>query len=347
MKASKLTLLLLLIFISCNKSEDLNPINSTNDYTKASAISSAFGTANNQYGKPGPYEVATNAVRGDCRQLFGIASKVLAAIKLLDPEIRCSPAFPYGFEQNFSTEVFYPADIQNLEKLPVINFVGGILSNQGHYDALIKLWTSYGFVVINSNNFINTAPTMHIYGAIEAAKLNDNPKSPLYKKIDLSKMLIAGHSAGGGASILLSSLSQKTLNIIDPRIRIIGSFPIQPGPLALGITVKYPTFITTGELDLIVSPLGWPILWQSNLINHVPSWIATARYATHFSPTLDLKRNEFAGISVAWMLYRGQNDSTASRYFLGSDYLLSSDPQFIQGILNPLAVQRNKKADKL
>ncbi|WP_166333679.1 poly(ethylene terephthalate) hydrolase family protein [Sphingobacterium chungjuense] len=347
MKNLILILPLVLFLSSCQKDEEPLTTQALGDKSKASAIVNAFGLANAEYSKLGPYEVATNAVRGDCRQLVGIASKVLASLKLINPEVRCSPAFPYGFEQNFSTEAFYPANIQSLEKIPVINFVGGILSNQGHYEALATLWASYGFVVINSNNFINTVPTMHIYGAIEASKLNDDPLSPLYNKIDLTKMIVAGHSAGGGASILTSSLSQKALDIIDPRLRILGSLPIQPGPLAIGTTVKHPTFIITGELDLIVSPLLWPNLWQSNLIKRVPSWIATARFATHFSPTLDIQRNEFAGISVAWMLYQGKNDESASRYFVGTDYLLQSDPQFIQGTLNPLRVQRNNLADRL
>ena len=79
----------------------------------------------------------------------------------------------------------------------------------------------------------------------------------------------------------------------------------------------------------------------------VPTWTGTAKYATHFSPTMELNRNEYAGISVAWMLYRGKDDANASTYFLGKDYKLSKDDQFFQLRINPLRVQRNKLADKL
>ncbi|MFD2742045.1 MULTISPECIES: poly(ethylene terephthalate) hydrolase family protein [Sphingobacterium] len=343
-------LLMTLILFSCSKKGDLPPVQITEDDANASLLFNATGDANNEYGKMGPYTVSTNAVRGDCLQLVGVATKVLGTIRILDPGIRCSSSFPYGFDSQFSTEVFYPANIKSLDKLPVINFVGGILSDQGHYTTLASLWASYGFIVVNSGNFINTVPTMHIFGAKEVSNLNNDPSSDLYNKVDLSKMIIAGHSAGGGATLLTSSLSQTALNLIDPHIRIIASLPIQPGPLALGSTAKAPTFLLTGLLDLVVPAWGWPQL-QGNFIRSVPAWTATATTATHLSPTEPLGKNEYAGISVAWMLYNGKNDKDAANYFIGKDFRLSSDEQFVQGgstpRLVPLRVQRNSLAERL
>ncbi|MGC5698692.1 adenylate cyclase [Pseudomonas sp. NFXW11] len=310
----------------------------------ASPLVPALGLANEQFAKtPGPYSVTTNAVLSDCRGLMG----VLARIMLLDNSIQCNQSFPYGFSSPISTSVYYPANIKTLDKLPVINFVGGILSNQGQYTDLLRLWASYGFVVVVSSDFINTAPSMHVLGALELSKLNQDPTSPLFGKVDLARTIVAGHSAGGGASLLSSSLPANTLKGIDPQLNFIGSLPIEPGPIGFGSTVRTPTLVLTGAADVVVPAWAWPRLWQGGLIKTVPGWSATAHNATHFSPVRSVPENEFAGISTAWMLYIGKNDPAAKDYFVGEDYKLAKDPQFIRLLFNPLRVQRNEVADNL
>lgn len=310
----------------------------------ASQLVPALGLANDQYAKsPGPYAVSTNAVLSDCRGLLG----VLARGMLLDNSIQCNQSFPYGFSSPISTSVYYPASIKQLDKLPVVNFVGGILSNQGQYTELLRLWASYGFIVIISADFINTAPTMHVLGALELSKLNQDPSSPLFGKVDLSRTIVAGHSAGGGAAILSASLPPDTLKAIDPQLSYIGALPIEPGPIGLGSTVKTPTLVLTGAADVVVPAWAWPRLWQGGLIKTVPGWSATAHNATHFSPVRSIRENEFAGITTAWLLYVGKNDPAAKEYFVGEDYKLARDPQFIRWLFNPLRVQRNEVADSL
>ncbi|AZC26790.1 MULTISPECIES: alpha/beta hydrolase [Pseudomonas] len=310
----------------------------------ASQLVPAFGLANEQFAKTaGPYNVSTNAVLGDCRGLLG----VLARILLLDNSVQCNQSFPYGFSNPISTSVYYPSNIKTLDKLPVINFVGGILSNQGQYTNLLRLWASYGFIVVVSSDFINTAPSMHVLGAVELSKLNQDPTSPLFGKVDLSRTIVAGHSAGGGASILSSSLAPETLRAIDPQLSFIGSLPIEPGPIGLGSTVRTPTLVLTGAADVVVPAWAWPRLWQGGLIRTVPGWSATAHNATHFSPVRVVRENEFAGITTAWVLYVAKNDPAAREYFVGKDYKLAQDPQFIRLIFNPLRVQRNEVADEL
>lgn len=310
----------------------------------ASQLVPALGLANEQFAKsPGPYTVATNAVLSDCRGLLG----VLARILLLDNNLQCNQSFPYGFASPVSTSVYYPANIKSLDKLPVVNFVGGILSNQGQYTDMLRLWASYGFIVVVSSDFINTAPSMHVLGAVELSKLNQDPTSPLFGKVDLSRTIVAGHSAGGGASILSSSLMPQTLKAIDPQLDFIGSLPIEPGPIGLGSTVRTPTLVLTGAADVVVPAWAWPRLWQGGLIRTVPGWSATAHNATHFSPVRVVRENEFAGITTAWILYLAKNDPAAKAYFVGEDYKLARDPQFIRLAFNPLRVQRNEVADEL
>lgn len=353
MKKKNLFLLLTLVvclFASC-QDDTLEIQGSDNADTEQNSTRSVFadakGLANEAYAKQGPYAVSTNAVLGDCKTLFGIVPTILKHIGLLDSSLKCSDAFPYGFSNPFSLAVYYPSNVKELDKLPVMNFVGGIISNIGNYDELGKLWASYGYVVVISSDFINVTPTMHILGMLTVNQMNEDPYSPLYQKVDLSRMVIGGHSAGGGATLLTASIPQNAFGIINPEIRIIGALPVEPGPQALGFTVKCPTFILTGGADLIVPAWAWPKLTQSNLIKDVPAWTATAITATHYSPALKLKSNEFAGISVAWLKYLGYNDKTAKSFFVGKNYLLAKDKQFYQSILNPLRVKRNSMAENL
>ncbi|WP_156472429.1 poly(ethylene terephthalate) hydrolase family protein [Sphingobacterium populi] len=253
------------------------------------------------------------------------------------------------------TEIFYPSDIQSLENVPVISFVGGLLSNAANYDALINLWTSYGFIVVNSNNFINFSPTLHFTGIQQLVAENNDPSSPLYNKADLSKILVSGHSAGGGGALLISSsLVRPFLRAVDPNINIAGSFPMQASFNATGLTVDAPTLILTGQNDLTVIPYLQGLLTQYNLISRSPAWYICTRNSTHLTPTVELARNDYAGITVAFIRFLGQNNRDAARYFVGTPYRATQDPAFIQASTSiiptpthPIRVQRNNPANLL
>ncbi|KMQ61660.1 hypothetical protein ACM46_15925 [Chryseobacterium angstadtii] len=307
-----------------------NPIMAESQNASKSVLFPATGIANEQYATTGPYQVTTTAMVGKCENIGGIITDVLKSINVLDNSFKCTNNFPYGNNGlPINMSVYYPENIQNLSKLPVVNFVGGFTSNDGNYYDMAKLWASHGFVVIVSSNFVNVTPAMHVFAAIHAAKLNKDSQSPLYGKIDLSKMIVSGHSAGGGASFWAASFPESALHLIDPELKVVGSLPIQPSPLALGVTVKAPTFILTSALDYIV-PAFVPQVWYGPQTQHIPVWSATATTGTHFSPTMEVPKNEFAGITVAWLKYKGYNDSEAKAYFEGSNYKLKQDKQFIQ-----------------
>lgn len=342
------------IVLSCQDDEIIkneSAMQQTDALAGKSTIFPASGTANEEYGKAGPYEVSTTAVVGDCKQLAGIFVPILQGLKIMDHSVKCTKNFPYGFETPIATSVYYPTNIEDISgKLPVVNFVGGILSNNGNYDKMARLWASYGFVVTVSGDFFNSFPEMHVLGAMEASKLNKDTQSPLYDKVNMSKMILAGHSAGGGATILTASISESLLQTIDSDLKIVGALPIEPGPIAVDCTVRVPTLGLTGALDTVVPAITWPNIWQNNLINDVPAWSATANTATHMSPTMKVSHNEFAGITVAWIKYIGYDDADAKSYFVGSNYKLKNDPQFKSNIPFNLLypkVKRNSKADAL
>ena len=96
---------------------------------------------------------------------------------------------------------------------------------------------------------------------------------------------------------------------------------------------------------MVVPPLSWPIL--AGPVDPRRARLGrTATTATHFSPLRQIEYNEFAGISVAWVLYQGKNDAQARDYFVGRYYKLASDIQF-NDPLRLLRPSRNKLAAAL
>jgi dienelactone hydrolase len=296
----------------------------------AGAVASERGDATSVYADgPGPYEVASTAALGDCR----LVQRWILQLAIGDADPRCSDAFPYGFDQPISSVVYYPQGVPGDGRLPVVDFVGGIFSDVGNYDTLARHWASHGFVVTVSSDFVNSGPEMHLLGLATARRLDADPTSPLHDRVDLGRVVLAGHSAGGAAALQAASVPADLLT---------------RGPGALGSTVRTPVLVLAGARDTTVPAGSWPLLTQSGLVRSVPGWFATARTADHFSPVrTNLADDEFAGITTAYLLYRGTGDAEASTFFEGPDYRLARDTTFITHPLNPLRVRRNAAAGAL
>ncbi|MGC3048265.1 adenylate cyclase, partial [Pseudomonas aeruginosa] len=76
--------------------------------------------------------------------------------------------------------------------------------------------------------------------------------SALHGRADFSRTLVAGHSAGRQATLQSASLSAQALQHIEPRLKLVGALPNEPGPLAIGSTVKTPTLLLTALADVVV-----------------------------------------------------------------------------------------------
>lgn len=363
MKNLIIAFLSMMVFYSCKKEDEI-PVNNMAADSASKAISAnasslfggypAIGIANNEYGKPGPYTVKTDAVRGDCKLVMGLIYKVAAATGIIAPNVQCNPQFPSGIGFPVATEVWYPSNIRELGRLPVVNLVGGITSNLGNYDTYARLWASHGFIVVNTNDFINLAPFMHTLGAIEASLEDKKPGSDLQDRVDLTKMIVVGHSAGAGAAITVSSFAPSVFQLIDTRIRVVASVPIQPSIItSSSVVVKTPTLYLAAEKDEINGRFATLNYYNLHPIIQ-PAWFATAKDASHFSPVRALEKNEYAGIITAWLLYFGKDDPAAKGYFVGSGYRLQQDQQYIlkpANILDPIpklyGVKRNLAANNV
>ncbi|WP_194815883.1 alpha/beta hydrolase [Nocardia sp. XZ_19_385] len=298
-------------------------------------------TAQSLFNNTGPHPVATTVRTNPCQEsVFGMVQHVVVHLFGNRDDLTCTQAFPNGLESPIGVNTYYPADIADLTNAPLLVFTGGINSNPGMYDALARQWVSHGFVVTLPYDYINSLAYVPALGVATAMVANQDPKSPLYNKIDLGRTVFGGHSAGGQAALQAGTLFPRVAAAIDPALRVAGVLAIEPGPLAVGSLIGVPTLFLTGYNDFVVPDFAWVRWWQYNLTFAAPAWIANARGVSHFSPVDGLDAYLSSGTAVAYLRYLAFGEETAEQFFVGPNWLLPHDKTYF-------SVHRNAQADAL
>jgi dienelactone hydrolase len=165
--------------------------------------------------------------------------------------------------------IFHPADTAGVpgRQLPVIVFHhGALMIDPAHptvfdrFDALLRRWASYGFVVCS----IDSPELVWLNGRLVSASLNnltamsENQRAtiahlrarnadggfPLAGHLDLDRIIVAGHSRGGGASLITARAEASVvggilLEPLDPMATVGGqdvwNAPLPPKPFLLMI----------------------------------------------------------------------------------------------------------------
>ncbi|MGW0245454.1 poly(ethylene terephthalate) hydrolase family protein [Nocardia goodfellowii] len=298
-------------------------------------------TAQSLFNTTGPHPVATAVRTNPCQEsVFGMVQHVVVHLFGNRDDMTCTQAFPNGLESPVGVNTYYPADIADLTSAPLLVFTGGINSNPGMYDALARQWVSHGFVVTIPYDFVNSLAHVPALGVAAALVAHRDPDSPLHNKIDLSRTVFGGHSAGGQAALQAGTLFPRVAASIDPALRVAGVLAIEPGPLAVGALIEVPTLFLTGYNDWVVPDFAWVRWWQYNLFSAAPAWIANARGVSHFSPVDSLDAYPSAGTAVAYLRYLVFGDETAQQFFVGPNWALPQDKTYF-------SVERNARADGL
>ncbi|RDI63856.1 alpha/beta hydrolase [Nocardia pseudobrasiliensis] len=298
-------------------------------------------TAQSVFADTGPHPVATPTVTNPCQEsVAGMIAHITVHIFGNRDDARCTQAFPYGLQSPVGVNTYYPADIADMSDAPLILFEGGITANPGMYDTLARQWTGHGFVVVIAYDFVNSLAYLPAWGLAVAVAQNRDANSPLFGKIDLGRTVLAGHSAGGAATLQAAALFPPAAGLVDPKFHVIGALAIEPGPIGVGSLIGVPTLFLTGYNDFVVPDFAWVRWWQYNLTFNAPAWIANARGVGHFSPVDGPGAYLSAGAALAWLEYIGFDDPTAREFFVGPDWRLKDDKTYF-------SVDRNARADAL
>lgn len=170
------------------------------------------------YHLPGPFPVWNTAPNSACRQ---------------------NPTISEGEFQNKELYITYPTATNPTEsgssqfakgKFPVIVFAhannDSVCNIFEKYFSLHEHWASHGFVVVavdgtdtncqpgNTEN-LRLRSDSQVAAWEELKRLNDDPSSLFFGRIDIDKIIYAGHSRGGGAALLSATKTPEVRGVID------------------------------------------------------------------------------------------------------------------------------------
>lgn len=237
-------------------------------------------------------------------------------------------------QSNFSKyKIWYPKDNYNNKVYPLIIFANGAGVSYQKYEPIFEHLATWGFIVIGNDDKSSWDGLSSAQSLNFALTLNNDPKSSLYKKIDLEKIGLAGHSQGGVA-VLNAVNKQKNGNLYR------SIFGASTTKLSLAkalkwdydinqITIPYFYVAGTGGFDAGnlkdpnsgIAPLQ---SMQENFVtlpNQTPVIMARRKDSDHGKMLYIAD-----GYMTAWFLYTLKGDRQAKLVFVGKSAEISHNP---------------------
>lgn len=166
-----------------------------------------------------------------------------------------------------SSILFYPEN--KLGKLPVVIVMHGWLGSKEKMSWIAEELAEHGFaaIAISASNYKNvfTNPkdwVQNYRNAIESVQEeNKRVGSPLFDKLDTTKISIVGHSMGGGGALYYADKNEFNLKSV---------VALAPYSLAIrkpGATITSPTLIIAGGRDMLALPIMTKAFYKTNNSN--------------------------------------------------------------------------------
>lgn len=188
------------------------------------------------------------------------------------------------------------------EGTPLILWGNGTGGSPATYGRGLEHWASWGYVVAAATT-PNAGSGEEMLGCIDRVR-----SAPYASQVDFSRIGAAGHSQGGGGTIMAARDE-----------RITATAPMQPYVLGLGHRSASqdqqhaPMLLLSGSSDTLAGPAQnqAPVFRRVD----VPVFWATLEGAGHFVPTGNF--GDYRGISTAWWEFRLKGDADAASVFTG------------------------------
>lgn len=178
----------------------------------------------------------------------------------------------------FSAVVYYPALSEGSGApinytdgpYPIIAFGHGFAMQTSYYQSLFKHLASHGFVVI-APQFPDVSHLQLAYDLIYCLNYiksqNSNSQSMFYNLLNIEKCGLSGHSMGGGASLLASSIDS-TIIVVAP----LAAAETNPSAINSMSKIKSVVYLISAQSDGITPPSTnqIPMYNNSNPIKAIP-----------------------------------------------------------------------------
>ncbi|MBV5283689.1 MAG: alpha/beta hydrolase [Paludibacter sp.] len=234
--------------------------------------------------------------------------------------------------------IFRPKDLSAFgkqNKLPIIAWGNGACANSPweHVNFLSEV-ASHGFLVIaigpmpqEGEKGGGKSTSSQMTDAINwAIAQNSDKNSPLFNKIDVSRIAVSGMSCGGLQTLETAPDTRVTTTVVCNSGIFINPGSGFPGMPNLKkddlLKLHTPTlYILGGEKD---------IAYENGMddyskINHVPVFVANMNVG-HGGTYGQPHGGEFAKVATAWFKWQLKGDNEAGKFFIGNPCGLSQNP---------------------
>ncbi|MFR7590056.1 MAG: alpha/beta hydrolase family protein [Longibaculum sp.] len=228
-------------------------------------------------------------------------------------------------------ELYYPKDIKNMDKLPVVVFVNGTGVKGSKYSALQQHLASWGFITIATeedyawNGF--SAEMSVRYLELLNQYQEEGKENVFYNKIDMDKIGITGHSQGG-LGVINAVTEQKHSDIYKAAVilsstetNIAKAFMWETDSTKIHTNTLMIT--STGQTDSNIAPLENIQKTYNNITDDVTKVIARRNDCDHGEMLYYAD-----GYVTTWFMYYLQGDSEAKKAFFGNDAEINSNPLY-------------------
>lgn len=234
-------------------------------------------------------------------------------------------------------EVYYPKNIDEMGKVPVVIFLNGTGTPATKYPALQKHLASWGFITIaneESNSFYGEGVELSIryLQLIDVYESNDD-ESPLKGHIDFDNIGVTGHSQGGigvinGITIHPHSDMIKAAVLLSSTETDMAKAFLWDSDSSL-IKANVLMISSTGATDSNISPLDSMKKTYDNISNDVTKVLARRNDCDHGEMLYYAD-----GYVTAWFMWQLQNDGEASKAFIGENPELLNNKLYQDQIIN-------------
>ena len=193
----------------------------------------------------------------------------------------------------------------------VVAISPGYTARQSSIAWLGRRLATHGFVVItiDTNSTLDQPPSRATQLMAALNHVVNNANSTVRSRVDASKLAVAGHSMGGGGSLIAAEN--------NPSLK--AAYPLTPWSVSKNYSsVRVPTMIIGADGDSIASVSTHSRLFYNSLSSNVSKAYGELNNASHFTP--NYTNTPIGRYAVTWMKRFVDNDTRYSPFLCGAPH---------------------------
>lgn len=288
------------------------------------------GRIRQTFSAPGPHAVDATITTKECTPFYKFYNEVLRLNHGVGVQQPCYAIAPEGETPAIDFQFIYPTDLAEGELAPLMVLSPGIGVEPGMMHERAKFYASHGYIVALGYSVANWFGEQMELAGLGTHMAEQDPQSPLHGHVDFSRIILIGHSAGGGSAMRQAGILDGLLRAAGrSEAKIAGAMGINPGPSDFGLASppsSVPSLFVVAEHETLVA---WPLSKIAYDRATGPKWWTVARNAAHGQYLDAGDRSVYDALVISFADYTTKHDSSAARVYEGPDMWLANDPELM------------------